>query len=277
MLAHVVSGSGLPLSRTALTYLSVAVVALVTLALRSTWVRPRLAEAIRPIGPHRPGRIAAVLAIVGGVLGIVIEISLIAVGLGGDPAARANLTSYAVFFVLWWLAPLGLWTLLALWLGSDGGNGPRAMGWLGVCARAGAAGWASDEVANAASSHRSGAGLELADALVPIALALTVTRFVSQFALQVQNVVFVASDPFSKGWDLFGTVNWTFHPRPFSPAGLGWTQLACVLVGFTIAMVAAHDRIVAVHGAAAARRAQPAMVLVIGGGCVASTLTLLGG
>ena len=120
------------------------------------------------------------------------------------------------------------------------------------------------------------AGTRLAGAAIPVAVGLTIARFIVQFALQTQNVVLMASDPFDKGWDLFGTIDWTFHTRPFSPAGEGWTQLVCIVIATVAALLLAHDRLVADHGARGARRAQPLVALTIGAAGVASLLTLLG-
>jgi hypothetical protein len=445
-LAHATT-AGLPISQTAVAYLGVAVVVLTTLALRASWVRPRLERTVpRPL-PLADGPIARIAATVSGSVGAVVVITLLVVALTGDPASGANLAPLAIFYVLWlctamagvllgeaaslwnpwlglgrvadrlrqrqaggdhrgagpdlwWLGPFGLWTLLALQLAWDGGNGPRAMGrWLliyslifgvgavawgsdwvrrhdpfvvasrvvgtlspvvrttdgvfgwrrpltglspddgepttdgrrtidgldpatvlGVCAvmiggavfqRVRASRWWTLHAINrslaitdlahlagltwfvgmaaavwlaatraaerqAAGDAGAGASTTLAAVTVPLAVGLTVARFVELFALQIQNVVLMASDPFDKGWDLFGTINWTFHPRPFTPTGRGWLQLALVVAGLIGALVVAHDRLVAAHGAAGARRAQPVVVLTVGGVGIASLLTLLG-
>jgi hypothetical protein len=435
--------------------LGLAVVALTTLALRVAWVAPRLATRTRGLLPSPGSMPARAGAAVAGLIGLVIDVTLVVVGLTGDPAAGANLTPWAVFFVFWlgvtmasvfigeaatwwcpwlgaarfadlvrarrghepgtghdragsdaadarrgphlpWLAPLALWSLPALFLATDGGNGPRQIGWWllahGVLFTAGGVAWGADwlrdhepllatsraigslspfgrdpagrfgvrrplddggggvpapvvlgvaavlagtavfsrvqisrwwgqhainqslrvrdiahlgglawfvgliaaiwaAVSNAvyqsppdgspaASWSRRGVddapAFRLAWAALPVAVTLVTVRLLEQFVVQVQNVIILASDPFSKGWNLFGTYDWTFYPRPFSPTGRSTTQLALILIGFVASAVVAHDRMVADLGPVTARRRQPLVAAVLAAGCVASCIALLG-
>ena len=61
-------------------------------------------------------------------------------------------------------------------------------------------------------SRDPGTDLEVAKtfvlALVPIALAYNLAHFISLLAIQGQNLVPLASDPFGVGWDLFGTLGY---------------------------------------------------------------------
>ena len=52
---------------------------------------------------------------------------------------------------------------------------------------------------------------ELAPSLIPIAIAYLIAHNFSSFMIQVQNIVFLISDPFHMGWDLFHTAN--FRPN----------------------------------------------------------------
>src|SRR5207342_1404007 len=47
--------------------------------------------------------------------------------------------------------------------------------------------------------------------LVPIALVYAVAHYFSLFVIQGQYMITLLSDPFGKGWDLFGTAG--FHPN----------------------------------------------------------------
>ena len=68
-------------------------------------------------------------------------------------------------------------------------------------------------------------GLLLAASLGPIAMSALLAHTFNTLLVQVQNVLVLASDPFARGQDLFGTVNWRIHAplsvrgRRLGPAG----------------------------------------------------------
>jgi len=78
--------------------------------------------------------------------------------------------------------------------------------------------------------------------LVPIALAYAVAHYFSLLVLQGQFAITLASDPFGRGWDLFGTSD--FRPRLgiLSPNLIWYVQVAALVVGHVIGLMVAHDR-----------------------------------
>jgi (2Fe-2S) ferredoxin len=81
---------------------------------------------------------------------------------------------------------------------------------------------------------------------------------------QGQFAISLASDPFGKGWDLFGTSD--FQPSLFnSPNAVWYTQVAVLIVGHVMGLTLAHDRAVAVWGSArtAIRTQYPMLALMV--------------
>jgi len=77
--------------------------------------------------------------------------------------------------------------------------------------------------------------------MVPIALAYCAAHYVSLLLFTGQNVVFLASDPLGRGWDLFGTADGRMSF--FVSAEVFWyLQLFFVIGGHLAAIVLAHDR-----------------------------------
>ncbi len=80
-----------------------------------------------------------------------------------------------------------------------------------------------------------------APTLVPIALAYAAAHYVSLLLFTGQSILPLASDPFGKGWDLFGTESYDISF--FVSAEVFWyLQLAFVVGGHVAALVLAHDR-----------------------------------
>lgn len=77
--------------------------------------------------------------------------------------------------------------------------------------------------------------------LVPIALAYCAAHYVSLLLFTGQNAFFLASDPFGRGWDLFGTAGGRMSF--FVSSEVFWyLQLCFVIGGHVAAIVLAHDR-----------------------------------
>jgi hypothetical protein len=99
--------------------------------------------------------------------------------------------------------------------------------------------------------------------LVPIALAYTIAHYFTQLVNQGQAAIPLASDPFGKGWDLFGTSD--FQLSFFnSPNAIWYTQVAVLVIGHVLGLALAHDRAVAIWGSArTAVRTQYAMLALM--------------
>ncbi|MAG52105.1 MAG: hypothetical protein QF796_05210 [Acidimicrobiales bacterium] len=99
--------------------------------------------------------------------------------------------------------------------------------------------------------------------LVPILLGYSVAHYFSLLLLEGQAFRSLLSDPYGRGWDLFGTlgdpIDWTL----VSTTVVGWVQLAAILVGHMVAVVVAHDRAIEAWPPAKAMRSQYPMLVVM--------------
>jgi hypothetical protein len=111
--------------------------------------------------------------------------------------------------------------------------------------------------------------------LLPIALGYLVAHYLTYLLIDGQRILIAISDPFQKGWDLFGTA---FHTPTgdWLPPGLIWTvQLAAVVGGHMLGawgghVVAAADAPPGISAAALRRRQIPLAVVMVS----LTTLTL---
>jgi len=81
---------------------------------------------------------------------------------------------------------------------------------------------------------------DLAPSLVPIAIAYLIAHNFSSFMIQVQNIVFLISDPFNLGWDLFHTKN--FRPNiALIDASFTWyLAVSSIVIGHILAILICH-------------------------------------
>jgi hypothetical protein len=85
--------------------------------------------------------------------------------------------------------------------------------------------------------------------LIPIALAYTIAHYFTLLVNQGRYAIPLASDPFGKGWDVFGTSGYT--PSLFNSANAIWyVQVGVLVVGHVVGLMLAHDRAVAIWGSA---------------------------
>jgi hypothetical protein len=80
--------------------------------------------------------------------------------------------------------------------------------------------------------------------LVPIAAAYMVAHYFSLFVFQGQYIVILISDPFGKGWDLFGTAGFVPNLAAVTPNQVWYVQVAALVVGHVAGLAIAHDRAV---------------------------------
>ncbi len=85
---------------------------------------------------------------------------------------------------------------------------------------------------------------ELLLPLVPIAFAYLVAHYFSLFVIQGQFILTLMSDPFGRGWDLFGTVDFAPNLTVVSPETVWYVQVAALVVGHVAGLAIAHDRAV---------------------------------
>jgi hypothetical protein len=90
---------------------------------------------------------------------------------------------------------------------------------------------------------------ELADdfvhTLVPIALAYAIAHYFSLLVLEGQAAIALVSDPFGRGWDLFGTIQRPINYTLVSPNAVAYVQVAAIVAGHVAGVVLAHDRALA--------------------------------
>jgi hypothetical protein len=82
--------------------------------------------------------------------------------------------------------------------------------------------------------------------LVPISAAYLVAHYFSLFVIQGQFVITLASDPFGRGWDLFGTRDFAPNLAIVAPNKVWYVQVGALVVGHVAGLAIAHDRAVAV-------------------------------
>ncbi len=98
-----------------------------------------------------------------------------------------------------------------------------------------------------------------AHTLVPIAIGYTVAHYFSLAVFQGQAGYLLATDPFGRGWDLFGSAGEPIDYLVVSTSTIALVQAAAIVTGHILGVVTAHDRAVAVlprRGGAATRRSQ---------------------
>ena len=101
--------------------------------------------------------------------------------------------------------------------------------------------------------------------LVPIAFAYMVAHYFSLFVTYGQFMVTLISDPFGRGWDLFGTVDFAPNLAIVSPETVWYVQVAALVVGHVAGLAIAHDRAVSLFESRrdALRSQYPMLALMI--------------
>jgi hypothetical protein len=82
--------------------------------------------------------------------------------------------------------------------------------------------------------------------LVPIAAAYLLAHYFTQFLITGQFAIVLVSDPFGRGWDLFGTADFAPDLAIVSPETIWYVQVASLVVGHVAGLAVAHDRAVVV-------------------------------
>ena len=102
--------------------------------------------------------------------------------------------------------------------------------------------------------------------LVPIALVYVAAHYLSFLLFEGQAFRYMISDPFGRGWDLFGTASSPIDYGLISQNGLWYLQVTLVVIGHVAALILAHDRaLVLYRDARLALRSQYWMLAVMVG------------
>jgi hypothetical protein len=112
-------------------------------------------------------------------------------------------------------------------------------------------------------------------ALVPLATGWFIAHDLTLLLFEGQNFVALLSDPFGKGWDLFGTINRTIDYTIVQATWVRWVQLVALAVGHVAAVVVAHDLAIRTVGRRRGMAATWAMATVAAASLVAAVLLVL--
>ena len=123
------------------------------------------------------------------------------------------------------------------------------------------ASWAAAKLAEDARSAGEVAA-SFAHTLVPIALAYAFAHYFTLVLFEGQLLLSTLSDPFGRGWDLFGTADRAISYW-MSPTAIWYVQLAAIVGGHVTGVVLAHDRALAIFDPVRAVRSQYAMLVLM--------------
>jgi hypothetical protein len=78
--------------------------------------------------------------------------------------------------------------------------------------------------------------------LVPIALAYVAAHYVSLVVFQGQGLIYLASDPLGRGWNLLGTSAFAIDYTLLPASAIWYLQVAALIAGHVSGLILAHDR-----------------------------------
>lgn len=116
-------------------------------------------------------------------------------------------------------------------------------------------------LARAASRLHRPLATAFVGSLVPIAMGYAIAHYFSLLVLQGQYVVPLASDPFGRGWDVFGTAGVDPDLGLLTPNLTWYVQVAALVIAHVLGLALAHDR--AVSLISSARRALEAQYALL--------------
>lgn len=76
--------------------------------------------------------------------------------------------------------------------------------------------------------------------LLPIAIAYEIAHYVSILVIEGQRALYLISDPFGKGWNLFGTASYEINYSVLNLKTLWDVQVALIVIGHVVAVIIAH-------------------------------------
>ena len=105
---------------------------------------------------------------------------------------------------------------------------------------------------------------QLVHSLVPILIGYTIAHYFSLLVFQGQMGYILGSDPFARGWDLFGTAGWRMNLVLVSTTAIALIQVGAIVCGHVLGVVTAHDRAtVLFKGRNKARGQYPLLVTMV--------------
>lgn len=208
----------------------------------------RLISAIAPFGRDRDGRLVR--------RGWIRALPVLPLWRGVTPfvVLMIGTVSYdGLSSTQWWRDLLGR---------ASGEVWAETLGLLAVSAAIGAAYWVAAWAAvRLAEDNRSPGHVaaSFAHTLVPIALAYAFAHYFTLVIFEGQLLLSTLSDPFGRGWDLFGTADRAINYW-MSPTVVWYVQVATIVAGHVTGVILAHDRALAIFKPVRAVRSQYAML-----------------
>jgi hypothetical protein len=93
-------------------------------------------------------------------------------------------------------------------------------------------------------AERGNLAQEFVDSLIPITLVYVIAHYFSLLLYQGEVGVKLLSDPWGKGWDLFGTHDFQPNFTFLTPHTIWYVQVAALVTGHIAGLAIAHDRAV---------------------------------
>ncbi len=105
-----------------------------------------------------------------------------------------------------------------------------------------------------------------AHSLVPIVVGYVVAHYLTFLIVVGHQTVIGLSDPLSRGWNVFGTAEWSLSNGLLTyPTAIAVVQVMAVVTGHVLGVISAHDRAVRLLPVRSAVRGQlPLLVVMIG-------------
>jgi hypothetical protein len=105
---------------------------------------------------------------------------------------------------------------------------------------------------------------EFVGSLIPIALVYAVSHYFTALIVQGQALIPLASDPFGRGWDLFGSADRGVDLAPLSANVVWYVQVVSLVAGHVAGLALAHDRAVTLFPPNRALKSQyPLLALMV--------------
>lgn len=86
-------------------------------------------------------------------------------------------------------------------------------------------------------------GTDPSPALLPLTAGLFLGYALPRLLVDMQNVVALSSDPFGRGWDLFGTLGLGLNEQPIGAGVAGWFRLGFLAAGAMGSIVVLYRRV----------------------------------
>jgi hypothetical protein len=83
--------------------------------------------------------------------------------------------------------------------------------------------------------------------LVPIAAVYVIAHYFSFLTYNGQSIIYLASDPLGKGWDLFGTADKGIDYTVIGAKGVWYWQVGALVAGHVCGLILAHDRALSIY------------------------------